>query len=126
MYVRRINFIPFCGQDDGAEVIGWIIQQPWSNGRVGLYGKSWGGFNGLQIAAEQPVGLATAISLYSTDDRYTDDVHYMGGTVVGTGMVSWANQVDFIVLFQLSQISLIQTRCLPGMPVHPLLGTSTT
>ena len=26
----------------------------------------------------------------STDDRYADDVHYMGGCVLGYFMLSWA------------------------------------
>ncbi len=36
---------------DGADVIGWIASQSWCNGRIGLRGLSWGGFNALQIAA---------------------------------------------------------------------------
>jgi len=38
-------------QDDGVEVIAWLAAQPWCNGSVGMMGISWGGFNGLQIAA---------------------------------------------------------------------------
>ena len=38
-------------QDDGVEVIAWLAAQPWCTGAVGMIGKSWGGFNGLQIAA---------------------------------------------------------------------------
>ncbi len=44
-------------QKDGVEVINWLAQQPWCNGRVGMYGKSWGGFNGLYMAYEQPEAL---------------------------------------------------------------------
>ncbi|MGC1487891.1 MAG: CocE/NonD family hydrolase, partial [Albidovulum sp.] len=35
---------------DAVEVINWIAAQSWSNGRVGMMGISWGGFNGLQVA----------------------------------------------------------------------------
>src|SRR5262249_37470070 len=38
-------------QDDGVEVIAWLAAQPWCSGVVGMMGISWGGFNGLQIAA---------------------------------------------------------------------------
>ena len=38
-------------QDDGIEIINWITQQKWCSGNVGMIGISWGGFNGLQIAA---------------------------------------------------------------------------
>ena len=46
-----------------------------------MMGKSWGGFNGLQVAARPPA-LKCVISVYSTDDRYADDVHYMGGCLL--------------------------------------------
>jgi hypothetical protein len=76
--------------DDGLEVIAWIAAQPWCNARVGLRGLSWGGFNALQIAALRPPALAAVVSACSTDDRYSDDVHYMGGNVLGYDMQLWA------------------------------------
>ena len=66
-------------QDDAVEVITWIAAQPWCNGKVGMMGKSWGGFNGLQVAARQPDALKCIITVFFTDDRYADDVHYLGG-----------------------------------------------
>ena len=66
-------------QDDALEVIAWIAAQPWCTGKVGMMGKSWGGFNGLQVAARRPPALKAVISMYSTDDRYADDIHTMGG-----------------------------------------------
>ena len=59
------------------------------HGHVGMFGKSWGGFNGLQVAAHRPPALKAIISAYSTDDRYADDVHYMGGCVLGHEVLSW-------------------------------------
>lgn len=29
--------------DDCGEVVEWIRKQSWSNGKVAIYGKSWGG-----------------------------------------------------------------------------------
>jgi uncharacterized protein len=78
-------------QDDALEVITWLATQPWCTGSVGIVGKSWGGFNGLQIAARRPPELKAVISLYSTDDRYADDVHYMGGCLLGAEMLPWAS-----------------------------------
>jgi len=66
-------------QSDALEILEWIEKQSWSNGKVVIYGKSWGGFNGLQIAFHQPKNLCGVISAYSTDDRYSDDIHYIGG-----------------------------------------------
>ena len=78
-------------QDDAIDIISWIENQSWSNGSVGMIGKSWGGFNGLQVAARQPKALKTIISLCSTDDRYTDDVHYRGGVMMASDMLWWAS-----------------------------------
>ena len=78
--------------DDGVEVLRWIGEQTWCNGRVGMIGISWGGFNGLQLAAMQPPELGAVISVCSTDDRYADDVHYMGGCMLGDN-ISWATQM---------------------------------
>jgi len=76
--------------DDGVEVIEWIASRDWCTGAVGMIGKSWGGFNGLQIAALQPPALRAVISVCSTDDRYADDVHHMGGCLLGDNL-SWAS-----------------------------------
>jgi hypothetical protein len=76
-------------QHDGIEVLRWIAEQPWCSGDIGMMGISWGGFNGLQIAAHQPPELKAIITLCSTDDRYADDIHYMGGCLLGDNQ-SWA------------------------------------
>lgn len=78
-------------QDDALEVIDWIVSQPWSTGAVGMFGKSWGGFNSLQVAARQHPALKTIITLCSTDDRYADDVHYRGGNILASDMLWWAS-----------------------------------
>ncbi len=75
---------------DGMEVLRWIADQPWCNGAIGMIGISWGGFNGLQIAAYGPPELKAVISVCSSDDRYSDDVHYMGGCLLGDNL-SWAS-----------------------------------
>lgn len=64
---------------DGCDVIAWIAAQDWCDGQVAMIGISWGGFNGLQIAARQPAALKTVVAVGFTDDRYATDVHYIGG-----------------------------------------------
>jgi putative CocE/NonD family hydrolase len=76
--------------DDGLEVIAWLAAQPWCSGAVGMMGISWGGFNALQVAALRPPALKAIISICSTDDRYRDDVHYMGGAKLTSGF-GWAS-----------------------------------
>jgi hypothetical protein len=66
-------------QDDGVELIHWLARQPWCTGAVGMVGISWGGFSALQVAARQPPELKAIITHCSTDDRYADDAHYIGG-----------------------------------------------
>lgn len=78
-------------QLDALEVIAWIARQPWCSGKVGMMGISWGGFNSLQVAARQPEALKAIITVCSTDDRYTDDCHYMGGCVLGSDLLNWAS-----------------------------------
>jgi putative CocE/NonD family hydrolase len=74
--------------DDALAIIDWLAAQPWCSGKVGMIGISWGGFNGLQIAALQPKALGAVITLCSTDDRYADDIHFMGGAVL-TDKLAW-------------------------------------
>jgi len=76
-------------QDDALEVIAWIARQPWCTGKVGMFGISWGGFNALQVAARKPPALKAIITLCSTDDRYEDDIHYKGGTLLNENL-GWA------------------------------------
>jgi len=76
--------------DDGLELLRWIESQPWCNGKIGIIGISWGGFNGLQLAALQPPQLKAVVSVASSDNRYADDIHYMGGCLL-TDQLSWAS-----------------------------------
>ncbi|MBV8615921.1 MAG: CocE/NonD family hydrolase, partial [Acetobacteraceae bacterium] len=81
---------------DALEVIAWIARQDWCSGAVGMMGISWGGFNALQVAALRPPALRAIITLCSTDDRYADDVHYMGGALL-TSNFGWANALTGIL-----------------------------
>jgi uncharacterized protein len=76
-------------QDDALEAIAWIARQKWSNGKVGMMGISWGGFNALQVAARKPPALKAIVTICSTDDRYEDDIHYKGGTLLNENL-GWA------------------------------------
>jgi len=77
-------------QEDACEIIAAFAAEPWCNGNVGMTGISWGGFNSLQVAALGPPALKAIITLCSTDDRYADDVHYMGGALL-TENEMWSN-----------------------------------
>ena len=77
-------------QDDALEILAWIASQPWCTGKCGMIGISWGGFNGLQVAARRPPELKAIVTIASTDDRYSDDIHYMGGVMINDNL-SWGS-----------------------------------
>jgi predicted acyl esterase len=77
---------------DVEDTIAWISAQNWCSGSVGIMGISWGGFNGLQVAARQPEALKAVISMCTSTDRYADDIHYKGGCQL-TENVGWAATV---------------------------------
>ncbi|WP_137933361.1 CocE/NonD family hydrolase [Mesorhizobium comanense] len=77
-------------QLDACEIIAHLAAQPWCNGNVGMTGISWGGFNALQVAARRPPALKAIIANCATDDRYADDIHYMGGALL-TEQEMWSN-----------------------------------
>jgi putative CocE/NonD family hydrolase len=71
---------------DAVEVIEWIARQPWCSGAVGMIGLSWSGFNSLQIAAQNPPALKAIVTTCASDDRYADDMHYMGGCLLNDNL----------------------------------------
>ena len=91
-------------QDDALEAIAWIASQPWCSGAVGMIGRSWGGFNGLQVAARRPPALKAIVTVYSTDDRYADDAHYIGGCLLTHEMLGWGTNMHTVA-------TLPPTRC---------------
>ena len=66
---------------DGDAVIAWLAKQDWSNGNVGMFGISWGGFNSIQMAVRKPPALKAFMALMATEDLYQEDVHYMDGII---------------------------------------------
>jgi predicted acyl esterase len=82
---------PLVELDDLTDVINWLATQPWSNGRVGMFGYSYSGFNSLQVACTRPAALHAICAVYATDDRYTDDVHYMGGALRAIDLVDYCH-----------------------------------
>ncbi len=83
-------------QEDALAALAWIAAQEWCTGAVGMIGKSWGGFNGLQVAARRPPQLKAVVTVYSTDDRYADDAHYMGGCLLTGQMLGWGTNMHTV------------------------------
>ena len=86
---RATDEYPAQEQRDLTEAIGWLAEQPWCTGNIGMYGTSYSGFNSIQLAMERAPHLKAIVAIYATDDRYTDDVHYLGGAL------KWLDLIDY-------------------------------
>jgi uncharacterized protein len=59
-----------------------------------MMGKSWSAINSLMVAArpDRPRTLKAVLVCCGSDDRYNDDVHYMGGAMMFDN-VSWPSSM---------------------------------
>lgn len=64
---------------DALEVIDQASKLPYSNGKVGMFGISWSGFNAIQVAMRKPPALKAILAVDASDDLYHDDIHYLDG-----------------------------------------------
>ena len=66
------------------QLITQIAELPFCDGNVGMMGKSWSAINSLMVAARDdcPPALKAIIVCCGSDDRYNDDVQYMGGAMM--------------------------------------------
>lgn len=95
---------------DALEIIAWLARQPWSNGNVGMWGISYGGFNSIQIAMLRPPALKAIVPVDATDDVYTDDIVYWNGAMQFEAWGRWP-------------FAMVAPNGLPGYPdydVHSL------
>ncbi|MCT2582120.1 CocE/NonD family hydrolase [Actinophytocola sp. S1-96] len=65
-------------QRDNYDLIEWLGVQPWSNGRVGQMGLSYGGHSTLLVAVNKPPHLAAIIPVDGISDWYENTI-YRGG-----------------------------------------------
>ncbi|MCZ2826900.1 MULTISPECIES: CocE/NonD family hydrolase [unclassified Modestobacter] len=63
---------------DGHDAVEWLAEQPWSSGKVGASGTSYGGQTTLEIAAEQPPHLVAIAPNVSPMENYSE-IFYPGG-----------------------------------------------
>ncbi|MFP5299055.1 MAG: CocE/NonD family hydrolase, partial [Actinomycetota bacterium] len=70
-------------QMDAVAAIEWAASQPWSNGNVGLWGKSYDAWTQVMALAHKPEGLKAAVVQSPIDDGYKiafmNGVHYSAG-----------------------------------------------
>jgi len=65
-------------QRDVYDVVEWVAKQPWSNGKVVLYGYSYSAITALLGAAQQPPHLTTVVVGHPPTDPYRDVLWHNG------------------------------------------------
>jgi putative CocE/NonD family hydrolase len=76
---------------DYGELIDWIAAQPWSNGRVGVYGTSYEGQAAELIAGLGHAHLVAVAALFSPYDQYRE-LFYPGGCGTDSRYARWMYQ----------------------------------
>src|SRR5262245_33869251 len=79
-------------QEDTLQVLQWIAAQPWSDGQVGMFGISWGGFQCIQAADRAPKELKAIVPCAFAPDRYVYSQVYRGGCML-LRSIRWSTQV---------------------------------
>jgi len=73
--------------EDVREIAGWIVEQPWSNGKIGVYGISYDGFTAISALRARHPAIVACAPTYTVFDLYPD--------IAGIGGVpfSWFHRI---------------------------------
>lgn len=81
----------------GAAVVEWLVDRSWSNGAVGLIGKSYPGTTALEIAAQNPNGLKAIVPIHAPARIY--DAYFDGGALAFLRTCGqWAPNFEYLPL----------------------------
>jgi putative CocE/NonD family hydrolase len=87
-YASGGYFIPYSHEgSDGDTTIGWAAKQPWSNGKIGLFGYSYSGTCAWLTTARGNPALKTLVSMFTTQDTYF--TWYDNGVAHIKGILHW-------------------------------------
>ncbi len=78
---------------DTAEIIEWIADQPWCDGKVGMFGVSAFAVAQQQVAALRPPHLKAIFAPFGYTDFYRDKF-YHGGILSHAFMQGWTTTID--------------------------------
>jgi putative CocE/NonD family hydrolase len=85
------NVVPFqTDGDDARVVINWIVKQPWSDGRVGMFGVAYSGFTAWAAAKKLPAALK---AIATTDPTAPGIDGPMAGSIFRNSSYRWLYQV---------------------------------
>lgn len=65
-------------RSDGLFMIEWAAKQPWCDGKVGMWGISYGAIVSLQMAAQNPPALKAIIARSGSDDPFAEWTNFGG------------------------------------------------
>jgi predicted acyl esterase len=78
---------------DGAAAVEWAARQPWSDGRVGMFGLSYPGIAQLSVAGQRPPHLRAIAPFQFASDLYRDAV-FPGGLLNVDFAAVWAGAMQ--------------------------------
>jgi putative CocE/NonD family hydrolase len=85
-------WVPFRNEGpDGYDTVEWAAAQPWSTGRVGTMGGSYGGWFQWALAREKPPHLATMVST-AAGGAWMQELPFHNGVLM-LAMLGWHNLV---------------------------------
>jgi hypothetical protein len=86
------EFVPFRNEGpDGYDTVEWAAAQPWSTGRVGTMGGSYGGWYQWALAREKPPHLTTMVSTAAAG-AWMQELPFHNGVLM-LAMLGWQNLV---------------------------------
>src|ERR1700733_1297859 len=77
-------------RQDGVDTLAWISKQPWSDGRVGTTGMSYGGATQLLLALARPKGLVAGFVEAPAVNQFTDYFVYIDGAFALGAALPWS------------------------------------
>lgn len=88
-------FRPFCAEEqtDLYDMIEWAAAQPWSNGKVGMFGESYYGMVQWAAAAQNPPHLACCAPYDACNDLYRHFCYKGGILYIGFGNHWYSNSI---------------------------------
>jgi putative CocE/NonD family hydrolase len=119
---------------DGFDSVEWCAAQPWSNGKVGMLGASYGAYAAWVAAAQQPPHLAAMVAIASPSDPFVENptgvpspmfiswYHYVAGrTVQSAEILDWAELFKHQPLYTLDEAARRPNPYWKAMIDHPQL-----
>ena len=74
---------------DYGEVADWIVKQPWSNGKIGAFGNSYGGNTALWLATTMHPAVKAVIPRHFEFDEFSE-TPYPGGVMTDWMLNAWS------------------------------------